>query len=183
MSNVKISMETTRNKLPEKVEVFFKDLSNYLDTKILYYGSVQRSDYFEGMSDIDVDIFTDNTNSIMNKLQHFLNVSRNQFKKIVWRLNYNNQVVYGNKIFYKSPSNNFKVEFSIYDEKYKEGVLREHLKKTVLPFYAIWMLTTIKFLHYQLNLLDKNNFTYLKRKIMTFGIGLPDDEFVVLESI
>jgi tRNA nucleotidyltransferase (CCA-adding enzyme) len=99
LSNVKISMETTRNKLPEKVEVFFKDLSDYLDTKILYYGSVQRADYFEGMSDIDVDIFTDNTNSIMNKLQHFLNVSRNQFKKIVWRLNYNNQVVYGNKIF------------------------------------------------------------------------------------
>ena len=182
MSNVKISMETTRNKLPEKVEVFFKDLSDYLDTKILYYGSVQRADYFEGLSDIDVDIFTDNTNSIMNKLQHFLNVSRNQFKKIVWRLNYNNQVVYGNKIFYKSPSNNFQVEFSIYDEKYKEGVLKEHLKKTVLPFYAIWMLTTIKFLHYQLHLLDRNNFTYLKKKIMTFGIGLPDDDFVVLES-
>jgi hypothetical protein len=44
------------------------------------------------------------------------------------------------------------------------------------------MLTTIKFLHYQLHLLDRNNFTYLKKKIMTFGIGLPDDDFVVLES-
>jgi len=176
-------METTKNKLPEKVEKFFINLSEYLDTKILYYGSVQRPDYFEGMSDIDVDIFTDNTNSMINKLQHFLNVSKDKFKNIVWRLNYNNQVVYGHKVFYKSPSKDFQVEFSIYDEKYKKGVLKEHLRKTVLPFYAIWLLTILKFIYYQLNLLDKKSFTYLKKKIMTLGIGLPDDDFVVLESL
>ena len=83
MSNVKISMETTRNKLPEKVEVFFKDLSDYLDTKILYYGSVQRADYFEGMSDIDVDIFTDNEHSLMTKLQHYLHLNKKEFKKLI----------------------------------------------------------------------------------------------------
>jgi hypothetical protein len=176
-------METTKNKLPEKVERFFKNLSEYLDTKILYYGSVQRKDYFEGKSDIDVDIFTDNPNSIINKMQHFLNVSRKRFKKIVWRLNSNNQVVYGHKIYYKSPSNDFQVEFSIYDEKYKKGVLDEHLKKIVLPFYAIWMLYLLKFLYYQLHIVNHNTFTYIKRKIMTLGIGLPDDDFIVLESI
>jgi hypothetical protein len=176
-------METTKNKLPEKVERFFINLSEYLDTKILYYGSVQRADYFEGMSDIDVDIFTDNTNSMINKLQHFLNISKKKFKKIVWRLNYNNQVVYGEKVFYKSPSKDFQVEFSIYDEKYKKGVLKEHLRKIVLPFYAIWILTILKFIYYQLNLLDKNTFNYFKKKIMTLGIGLPEDDFVVLESL
>jgi hypothetical protein len=175
-------METTRNKLPEKVEIFFKDLSDYLDTKLLYYGSVQRRDYFEGKSDIDVDIFTDNTDSIIIKLQHFLNISKNKFKKIVWRLNINNRVVYGNKIFYKSPSGDFQVEFSIYDEKYKKDILQEHLRKTVLPFYAIWMLTVLKILFYQMHFIDRKTFTYIKRKIMTLGIGLPDDDFVVLES-
>ena len=180
MSNVKISMETTRNKLPEKVEVFFKDLSDYLDTKILYYGSVQRADYFEGMSDIDVDIFTDNTNSIMNKLQHFLNVSRNQFKKIVWRLNYNNQVVYGNKIFYKSPSNNFKVEFSIYEEKFKDGILEEHNGKSDLPFYATWLLIIIKFLFYTLNVIPSSWYIYFKNLIFTKLTFNTEDDFVVL---
>jgi len=182
LSKLKISMETTRNKLPEKVEIFFKDLSDYLDTKLLYYGSVQRRDYFEGKSDIDVDIFTDNTDSIIIKLQHFLNISKNKFKKIVWRLNINNRVVYGNKIFYKSPSGDFQVEFSIYDEKYKKDILQEHLRKTVLPFYAIWMLTVLKILFYQMHFIDRKTFTYIKRKIMTLGIGLPDDDFVVLES-
>lgn len=176
-------METTRNKLPEKVERFFKDLSEYLDTKPLYYGSVQRRDYFEGKSDIDVDIFTDNTNSIINKLQHYLNVSKDKFKKIIWRLNKNSRIVYGNKIFYKSPNKDFQVEFSIYDEKYKKDVLDEHLKKTVLPFYVVWMLTILKILFYQMHFIDRKTFAYIKRKILTLCIGLPDDDFIVLESV
>lgn len=176
-------METTMNKLPENVEVFFKELSEYLGKKLLYYGSVQRKDYFEGKSDIDVDIFTDNEDSTIVKLQYFLNLQKYKFKKVIWRLNYNNQVVYGHKVMYKSKSksNNFKVEFSIYDEKYKKGVLNEHLKKTVLPFYAIWLLTILKFIYYQLHFIDDNTFTYIKKKIMTLGIGLPDDDFIVLK--
>ncbi len=176
-------METTINKLPEKVELFFKELSEYLDKKLLYYGSVQRKDYFEGKSDIDVDIFTDNENSTIVKLQYFLNLPKNKFKKVIWRLNHNNQVVYGHKVMYKSKSksNYFKVEFSIYDEKYKKGVLNEHLKKIVLPFYAIWLLTILKFIYYQMYFIDKNTFNYIKKKIMTLGIGLPDDDFIVLK--
>jgi hypothetical protein len=176
-------METTKNKLPEKVEIFFKDLSKYLDTKILYYGSVQRNDYFEGKSDIDVDIFTDNENSIITKLQHFLDVSKKKFKKIVWRLSHSNEVIYGHKIFYEAPNEEFKVEFSIYDEKYKEGVLKQHLIKTILPFYAVWMLTILKFLYYRLNFIDKSTFGYIKKMILSLAIGLPVEDFVVLESL
>jgi hypothetical protein len=41
-------METTKNKLPEKEQQFFNELSKYLDTSLYYYGSVQRNDYFPG---------------------------------------------------------------------------------------------------------------------------------------
>ena len=54
-------METTKNDLPQKTKLFFYKLSDYLDTKILYFGSVQRTDWlqqnkasdsrFEGESD------------------------------------------------------------------------------------------------------------------------------------
>ena len=174
-------METTKNKLPENIENFFKELSEYLDTKILYFGSVQRSDYFHGKSDIDVDIFTDNENSTINKLQHFLNVNRSQFKKFVWRLNHNDEVVYGNKLFYINNELELKVEFSIYNEKYKKGVLVEHTKKTVLPFYATFLLIILKFIYYDLHFIDKTYFSYFKKKIITLGIGLPHDEFIVLD--
>ena len=50
-------METTKNDLPPNTKKFFYNLSEYLDTKLLYYGSVQRSDYVPGKSDIDVIIF------------------------------------------------------------------------------------------------------------------------------
>jgi len=176
-------MEKTRNKFNENEEKFFKELSEYLNTKLLYYGSVQRKDYIPGKSDIDVDIFTDNVNSIILKLQHFLSVPKNKFKNIIWRLNHNSRVVYGKKLVYKSPNNDFKVEFSIYDEKYKKGVLKEHLKKTIIPFYAIWMLQILKFIYYQLKIIDQTTFSYIKRKIMSLGIGYPEDEFIVLESM
>ena len=73
-------METTKNKLPVFAEHFFKKLGDYLDTKIYYYGSIQRSDYFPDSSDIDVDIFTENENSTITKLQHFLKIDRNVIK-------------------------------------------------------------------------------------------------------
>jgi hypothetical protein len=33
-------METTKNKLTSEQMKFFKKLSNYLDTKLYYYGSI-----------------------------------------------------------------------------------------------------------------------------------------------
>ena len=177
-------METTRNALPDHIKRFFKELSEYLNTKILYFGSIQRGDYFPGTSDIDVDIFSDNEYSIIAKMQHFLHVKTSKFKKFVWKLNHNNTLAYGHKIMYKheEPGREFNVEFSIYNEKYKEGILYEHLKKTVLPFYATWMLIVLKWLHYKLCVIPDKPFKYLKKKVLTFGIGLPDDQFVVLDS-
>ena len=49
-------MEQINNSLPNDVNVFFKELSDYIDTPLYFYGSVQRNDYFPGNSDIDVDI-------------------------------------------------------------------------------------------------------------------------------
>jgi len=176
-------MESTKQKLPENVTIFFKNLSKLLETKLLFFGSVQRQDYFPGNSDIDVDIFTENISSTLAKMQHFLHINKKKFKKIIWRLNDEKKTfVRGYKVMYNSPDGLFSAEFSIYDEKFKQDVLREHLMKTKLPFYAYWMLIAIKFLYYKLKLLSRETFTYLKKKIMSLMIGLPDDQFIVLDS-
>lgn len=175
-------METIKNKIPSNTVIFFEELSEFLDTKLLFFGSVQRNDYFPGESDIDVDIFTDNENATIAKMQHFLHVKQSDFKKIVWRLTSNNTIAYGYKIFYKNKREGIFVEFSIYNEKYKKSVLKEHIMKTVLPFYASCALIILKYLCYNLKIIDKNTFIYLKRKILTVGIGIPDTQFVVLES-
>jgi len=176
-------MESTKQKLPENVTIFFKNLSNLLETKLLYFGSVQREDYFPGNSDIDVDIFTENVSSTLAKMQHFLHMSKDKFKKFIWRLNNKKKtLVKGHKVMYKSSDGSFAAEFSIYDEKFKQDILREHLMKTQLPFYASFMLIVLKFFYYKLKIIPSETFSYLKKKIMTFMIGMPDDQFLVLDS-
>jgi predicted nucleotidyltransferase len=173
-------METTKNKMPEYNNIFFEKLKNYLDTKLYFFGSVQRPDYFQKGSDIDVAIFTDNIKSTVTKLQNFLNVGADEFKTFVWRLKVDNSLVKGNKIIYRDLDRDFVVEFSIYEEKFKDGILEEHNGKSDLPFYATWLLIIIKFLFYTLNVIPSSWYIYFKNLIFTKLTFNTEDDFVVL---
>jgi predicted nucleotidyltransferase len=173
-------METTNNKMPEYNDIFFEKLKQYLDTKIYFFGSVQRDDYFQKGSDIDVAIFTDNIKSTVTKLKNLLNFSADDFKTFVWRLNYDSSLVKGYKIIYREPEHDFVVEFSIYEEKYKYGILEEHNGKKDLPFYATFLLIIIKFLFYTLNVIPSSWYIYLKNIIFTKLTFHEEDDFVVL---
>lgn len=172
-------METTHNKLSEDVTVFFIELSKYINTPLFFYGSVQRSDYFPGSSDIDIDIFTDNQHSLITKLLHFLQIDKRKFKRFVWRIH--NNVVIGYKVMYKNPDKNIAVEFSIYNEKYKDIILEEHRSKIVLPFYVSILLIILKFMHYKLRILNNETFKNSKRIILSTLMNLPYDDFYILE--
>jgi len=178
LSFITLVMETTKNQLTPEQKKFLNGLSNYLDTKLYYYGSIQRPDYIPGKSDIDVDIFTDNEHSTIAKLQHYLHVQKNEFKKIVWEVRRNNKLTKGYKLKFKNDFIN--AEFAIYDEKYKSYILEEHTSKFILPFYCIWTLNILKILYYQLHILPGTYYGYLKRKTINFAFGLDDDKFVIL---
>lgn len=176
-------METTRNNLTYHEKKFFHKLSNYLDTKLYYFGSVQRSDYFPSSSDIDVDIFTENETNTIVKLMNFLNVEKSKFKRFVWKLNNNNdKLAYGYKLMYKNKENKFSVEFSIYNEKYKRRILYEHNDKKNLPLHATILLIIIKFLYYTLNILPSKWYNETKKFILSTLIFKKDDHFVVIDG-
>lgn len=173
-------METTKNELPKNTKLFFHQLSDYLDTKLLYYGSVQRSDYVAGKSDIDVDIFTDNEYSLMAKMQHYLHVSKKDFKKVVWIIN--DTSTYGYKLKYQNERKGINTEFSIYNEKFKDIILSQHNNKHDLPIYTSVLLRTLKFFYYQFPLLDKETYTYFKRVFLNGMLGEDiDPKFLVLD--
>lgn len=172
-------METTKHDLPNNIKIFFNQLSEYLDTKMLYFGSIQRTDYIVGKSDIDVDIFTDNEYSIISKMQHFLHVSKKEFKKIVWEIHSN--VIYGYKLKYKNIADNINVEFSIYNEKFKQQILNEHIKKFVLPLHISCLLYILKIFYYQIPIIPNKTYSTLKRFILNKLFINDTSKFLVLE--
>ena len=176
-------METTKNKLPPYAEQFYYKLGSYLPTKIYYYGSIQRNDYFPKSSDIDVDIFTDNPDSTISKLQNFLGVEKYKFKKFIYKLHKSDKIVSGRKVQFEDDANNFRTEISIYSEKDKEEVLKEHNAKTILPFYISIMLIILKFFYYNVCILSKDAYKYLKRLIMDYLVEGKDSEFITTEVI
>jgi hypothetical protein len=173
-------METTVNKMSDYATTFFNNLSNYLDTKIYYYGSVQRIDYFPNSSDIDADIFTDNEESTIIKLQNFLGVKKYEFKKFIYKLHKTNILVHGHKVKYTDKENNFFTEISIYNEKNKKNVLFEHNSKIELPLYISVTLIILKTLYYNLGLLPKSVFLNIKKFLMNYMIEGEDVEFILL---
>ena len=171
-------METTKNEMSPYARQFFNRLSNYLDTKVYFYGSIQRDDYFPQSSDIDVDIFTNNESSTIAKLQNFLGVKRYEFKKFVYSVGKSKKLIYGKKVKYEDPENNFSTEISIYKEEDKIEILNVHRSKIVLPFFISWMLIFLKFLYYNLGILPKELFVYLKNYTINL-VG--DSKFLVTD--
>jgi predicted nucleotidyltransferase len=173
-------MEHTKHKLTDYEKIFFNKLSNYLETKLYFFGSIQRDDYFPGLSDIDVDIFTENENSTIAKLSNYLNLNKYEFKKVIWKLNTTGQLVNGYKFMYRDLKNKLVVEFSIYSEKFKKQIIDEHNSKINIPFYATILLVILKYLFYKLNIIPDEWYIKGKKFILSPLIGKPYDDFVRL---
>ena len=159
-------MEYTKHKLPEDMQIFLTNLKEYIELPLYFYGSIQREDYNPGKSDIDVDIFAENTHSTITKMQNFLNVDKTQFIKIVIKPLKKTGIINGYKLKYEEPENKLATEFSIYDIKYKDEILYEHGRKIQLPFIISTLLIILKFLYYNIGIIPKNAFLQIKNFIM-----------------
>jgi len=179
-NNNKTSMNVTKNKIPEHTNKFLNNLSEYLQTQFYFFGSVQRYDYFPQHSDVDVDIFTDNEKSIINKLSNYLQIDKKQIKKIVWKTPENNKIIYGYKYYYKNENLNIMVEISIYNEKYKNAVLKSHTHKTNLPLHIIILLYLLKLLYYKLKFIDEKTYHIYKKYILHELLNKKNNIFITI---
>ena len=169
-----------RSDFPQKTKDFFKRMENYLDTELIYYGSVNRPDYVHDKSDIDVAIFTDNEYSIMAKLQHFLHVKQNAFDKVVWKLN--GKVLYGYKIKCEKYIDT-KCEIAIYNNEYKDILLPEIKQyNNVTPFVA-FLLFILKTMHYTFPIISHNDYNIYKRYVFNvILLNKKDTVFLLLKQ-
>jgi hypothetical protein len=174
-------METTKNQLTMYERDFFDKLKNYIDKPIYFYGSIQRNDYFPQLSDIDIDIFTDNVFSTLVLLQNFLNINKKDFKKTFYKIDKTNTVVPGYKGKYIDEANKLTLEISVYDEQYKNEILQEHQSKFNLPLYITVILSILKFLHYNLGILPIYYYSKFKKYLTNNCYDNNNSIFLVLD--
>jgi hypothetical protein len=181
METMKMNLETTKNKMPKKARIFFDKLQNYLDTKVYYYGSIQRFDYLPECSDIDAAIFTDNFESTILKLQNFLNVKKkDSFKKFIIKLDAFNNIAFGYKIKYEDKDDVFTAEIAIYNVKDKKKALEEQITKCDIPNYVSFLLYILKNLYYRFHVLPFNVFFSLKKFCLNELVNGKDSEYIIL---
>ena len=173
-------MNKIRNDFNPDLKNFFINLQNYLDTELYFYGSVNRSDYIHNKSDIDIAIFTDNEYSVMTKLQHYLHVKRDAFDKIVWKIE--GTIVYGYKIKCDKYTDS-KCEISIYNNDFKEIILKDISKGISIPLHIEILLCILKTLYYTFPILSSNTYSLYKRFIFnTIIVNKKDTSFVLLKQ-
>jgi hypothetical protein len=167
-------MDLINKRLTQNQKIFFDNFSQYINQPLYFYGSIKRSDFIPGKSDIDVDIFTDNESSTIQLMCNFLDVKRCYVKKFVYKVNTN--IVYGYKIKYKDEINDINVEISVYNNKYKNIILQDRNYGESLPFHIIIALYIIKIMFYNFNLISKKTYKRCKRFLMN-----PGDELKFIE--
>ena len=156
-------MDDIKDRLGDYKYNYFKNLQNYLDTDLYFYGSIKRPDYFKNASDIDIAIISDNINSILTKLQNYLNIKRSDIKKIYQKFHGKSEtIIVGYKIKYQDKEKDFSYDILIYDEKYRKPVIENLNDINNLPSYIVTILIFIKILYYLLGIISKQMYLDLK---------------------
>lgn len=160
------NIEKIKNNLTDYDYQFLTNLQRYIDTELIFFGSIKRCDFFIGKSDIDIAIITDNVESVKKKLQNYLNIGKSKIKKSMQKIPNSNKLVYGYKINYDDEENNLYLEIIIYDEQYRSFIINNIEKTTNLPFYITIIYFILKVLTYSLPILSEDILKYCKNFVM-----------------
>lgn len=171
------NMNKIKHKLNDKQREFVYNLSQYINTPLIFYGSILRNDYIPNKSDIDIAIFTDNENSLIYTLSDFLNIKKTDFKKIIYKID--SKVVHGYKYMYVNDKQDIILEISVYNNKYKKIITDDYRKCEYLPYYINWMLIILKSLYYHLGFISIDTYKKCKGLLMN---SLKDTQFMLLDS-
>ena len=155
-------MEDIKDRLGNYKYIFFNNLQNYVESELIFFGSIKRIDYFKNSSDIDIIIITDNVNSLLSKVQNYLNIKKTDIKKIYQQYSVSNNIVYGYKIKYNDTVSNISFDLLIYDDKFRKDIIKNINDINNLPIYMLIILYILKSLHYNLYLIPKSIYNYLK---------------------
>ena len=108
-------MEEIKDRLGEYKYNFFKNLQNYLETELIFFGSVKRLDYFKDSSDLDIKVITDNVSNVLSRVKNYLHINESDVKKVYQNFKeFSSDLLIGHKIKYTDIENNLSFDILIY---------------------------------------------------------------------
>jgi predicted nucleotidyltransferase len=156
-------MDDIKDRLGDYKYNFFTTLQNYIDSELLFFGSIKRFDFFPNSSDIDIIIITDNVDETIKRVRDYLQLNKTEIKKIYQRFSNNSvRLITGYKIKYTDPSNDCTFDLLIYDEKYREAVTQNIDDINNMALYMVAILYIMKYVYYRLKLMTNSMYLYLK---------------------
>lgn len=170
-------METPKHPLTSEQSRFFSKLRSFLPEKLYFYGSILRDDFLPGLSDIDVLYFTkdDLKTTIQNAyryLQQDTRATKIQMLHFLYHSSGTKQVISGYKLKYTNVSDGIIAEITAYDDKFKEMILDEQLRKAHIPFYIVWTMLLLKILAYKYRVLPEDTFRWIKDRLFINMSGI-----------
>lgn len=180
---------------------FFRQLEKAMgEEQILLYGSVLRRDYADGLSDIDVMVFSEQPDFAAKRAAALFRQPYQEIHKIVWKLN--KEWLYGYKVKVgrddvlkmgrgccgqqelqgREELSSLKIEVAIYNEVFRDRLMEEMYRPIQRggPVSDMCLLA-LKVFYYYLPILPKGVYIVLKQHILNRMIpGKPESVYIDL---
>ncbi len=161
------------HKLTPEQLIFFLKLTNILNGRLQFFGSIARKDFTIGKSDVDVQIFSENSQSDLLILSHFLQENGVDFISRFVKFKPNQlYTISGFKYTIKNP---FKTDILVFDANNEDILTMQYKRAIVIPFVYLVLLKILKTC-LKINLISQETFVSLKRKIWNYYNNLNINE-------
>ena len=148
-----------KHKLTPEQYIFFSNINNILNCRMQFFGSICRRDFTLGSSDIDVQIFSENSQSDLLLLSHFLQEKNVSFSSNFFRSDTDPlHTVSGFKYTIKMP---FKSDILVVDIKNERIITMRNNRALNMPFIYLLILKILKF-GLNLSIISRDTFYSLK---------------------
>jgi len=161
-----MELEKVKEKLDKKEYDFFYKMKEQLDLPFYFIGSITRSDFIKGKSDLDIEVFTENITSTRYKVEYLFNYYKQikEPKYIVFKIN--GTPISGYKYYFKNKDISF--DFTVYKKECQKILLHQRNIDMNIPFVLSIFLITIKYLYYYLNIISNSQYTFIKKNLWFF---------------
>ena len=154
-----MNLSGIKHKLTPEQYIFFTKITNLLNGRIHFFGSICRRDFTVGSSDIDVQFFSENSQSDLLLLSHFLQENKVSFSSDFFKSDTDPlHTVSGFKYTIKMP---FKSDILVVDIKNEHILTLRNNRALNMPFIYLLILKILKF-GLKLSLISRDTFFSLK---------------------